>query len=62
VQDGTSDGRYRLLECIGRNDKGETCPTRLTSTRVRCHRQKRCTATTTLKRSLRTVTSLVYSI
>jgi hypothetical protein len=24
VQDGTSDGRYRLLECIGRNDKGET--------------------------------------
>ena len=24
MQDGTSDGRYRLLECIGRNDKGET--------------------------------------
>jgi len=24
VQDGTPDGRYRLLECIGRNDKGET--------------------------------------
>lgn len=24
MQDGTPDGRYRLLECIGRNDKGET--------------------------------------